>query len=271
MKRIVLFSPGGYIGGFIKAKIERIREIQLYEVSRSSDLEQYEGDYDILIYSAAVSNATTEKLLQDNVGAAINMMRFSREHHVKRVIYLSSDSVYGELNTDIVTEDTIMVNPNVYGVTKYLAEKVILESGIPYYILRMPGVVGRVWRDVFICNTISKIKEGEHLRLYNIDRLFNNILHIDDLITFIILLCEREDMDDKQIFLLGNTELVKLKEILVYIKEFYHSGSLICSEDTDQKRYFTLDVTKAIQYGYVSKGIKNIIEELCRLKEREVL
>lgn len=189
MKRIVLFSPGGYIGGFIKAKFEQIREIQLYEVTRDSDLEQYEGEYDILIYSAAVSNAKTEKMLQDNVGSAITMMKFCREHYVKKIIYLSSDSIYGELNTDIVTEKTIMVNPNVYGVTKYLAEKVILESGIPYYILRMPGVVGKVWRDVFICNTISKIKDGEHLKLYNIDKPFNNILDVDDLIAFIMLLC----------------------------------------------------------------------------------
>ena len=218
-----------------------------------------------------MSNAKTEKMLQDNVGSAITMMKFCREHYVKKIIYLSSDSIYGELNTDIVTEKTIMVNPNVYGVTKYLAEKVILESGIPYYILRMPGVVGKVWRDVFICNTISKIKDGEHLKLYNIDKPFNNILDVDDLIAFIMLLCEREDIEDKQIFLLGNTEIVKLREILSYIKEFFHSESIIYSRDTDQKRYFTLDVTKAVQYGYISKEMKNIIDELCRLREREVL
>ncbi len=271
MKRVILFSPTGYIGGFIKARIVQMRSIQLYEVTRNSDLEQYKEDFDILIYSAAVSSATTEKLLQDNVDSAIAMMKFSREHHIRRIIYLSSDSVYGELNTDIATEKTIMVNPNVYGITKYLAEKVIMESGIPYYILRMPGVVGRVWRDVFICNTISKIKDGECLDLYNIDKPFNNILDVDDLITFILLLCERKDIEDKQVFLLGSTETVKLRDILAYIKEFYHSESLICNEITDQKRYFTLDVTKAVQYGYASKGIKNIIDELCRLKEREEL
>ncbi len=86
-----------------------------------------------------------------------------------------------------------------------------------------------------------------------------------------MLLCEREDIEDKQIFLLGNTEIVKLREILSYIKEFFHSESIIYSRDTDQKRYFTLDVTKAVQYGYISKEMKNIIDELCRLREREVL
>ncbi len=268
MRKVMLFSPDGYVGGFIKERIQEERNIQLFELTRNSDLNQYKEDYDVLIYSASITSArheTADKYVQDNVVAAVSMVEFCKEHHIQRIIYLSSDEIYGELNTDIVTERTIMVNPNIYATTKYLAEKIIIESGIPYYILRLPGVVGRVWRKNFIYNLMSKIRKNESIKLYNIDREFNNILYIDDLTKFIVVLCNNEDIDKSEILLLGNTEVVKLKEIVSYIKELYSSTSEISSIDTNEKRYFVLDVKRAVEYGYMSEKIMKIIDELYRV------
>ena len=268
MKKILLFSPTGYIGRFIKERIQDENDIRLYEITRNSDLSQYQDDYDVMIYSAAPSLAAADKLVKDNVVTAMSIVNFCKERHVQRIIYLSSDSIYGEINTDVVTERNIMVNPGIYGVTKYLAESIIIESGIPYYILRMPGVVGRIWRKNFISNLMSRIKNNENVELYNIDRKFNNILDIDDLNRFIILLCNCENKEKNEIFLLGNTKNVELREVVYFIKELYHSTSQISSIDTDQKRYFTLDVTRAVEYGYCSKDIKTIINELYQILEQ---
>lgn len=268
MKKVILFSPNGYVGGFIKEKIQEENDIRLYEMTRNSDLEQYKGSYDVMIYSASITSArkeTADKYVQDNVVTAVYIVNFCREHHIKRIIYLSSDEIYGELNTDMVTENTVMVNPNIYAVTKYLAEKIIIESEIPYYILRLPGVVGRVWGNNFIYNLIDRIKNNERIELYNIHRKFNNIIDIDDLAKFIVALCH--DNDRSEIFLLGNTEKIELKEVISYIKELYHSTSLIDSFDTDKKRYFTLDVEKAVEYGYSSKKIEVIINELYQIRK----
>lgn len=271
MKRVILFSPNGYVGGFLKKQIQVEKDIELFEIVRNSDLSQYKGNYDVLIYSAAVTSArreTVDRYVYDNVVTALSMTDFCREHGVKRIIYLSSDEIYGELNVDTVTEDTVMVNPNVYATTKYLAEKIIIESGIPYYILRLPGVVGRIWGKNFIYNLMVKIRNNENIELYNIDRKFNNIVDIDDLTSFVLKLCIREDRDEKEIFLLGNTEKVVLKQIISYMKQLYHSTIQVNNVDTDQKRYFTLDVTKAVEYGYSSKEIWTIIEDLFRMQEK---
>lgn len=253
----------------MKESIQDESGIRLYEITRNSDLSRYQDDYDVMIYSAATSLAAADKLVKDNVVAALSIVNFCREHHIQTIIYLSSDSVYGEVNTDVVTEKTIMVNPGVYGVTKYLAEKIIIESGIPYYILRLPGVVGRIWRKNFISDLMSRIKRNENAELYNINRKFNNILDIDDLNKFVIMLCKC-DHKENEIFLLGNTEKTELQEIVYYMKELYHSASQISSIDTDQKRYFTLDVSKAVEYGYSSKDIKTIINELYQIPEMEI-
>lgn len=270
MKKIILFSPNGYIGRFIKEKIESEKNMQLFEITRGSDLGQYKEHYDIMIYSAAVSRATVKKYVEDNVVAAIRMVDFCKKHYISRIIYLSSDSIYGELNIDVVTEKAIMVNPDVYGTTKYLAEKIIENSGIPFYILRLPGVVGRVWRDNFICNLMTRIRNNECIELYNVDRDFNNILDIDDLVKFIVLLCNGENNRDDEIFLLGNTEKVKLKKVVAFMKELTNSTSVISNIDTDIKRYFTLDVTKAVEYGYTSKIINDIIRELYNIQQKNV-
>ena len=135
VKKVVLFSPHGYVGGFLKERLLREPNIQMYEMGRDSTYEKYEGDYDILLYAAAVSKGSADKYVQDNVVTAVTMMNFCKLHGIKRIIYLSSDSIYGEINTDVVTESATMLNPGIYGVTKYLAERIIIESGIPYYKL----------------------------------------------------------------------------------------------------------------------------------------
>ena len=265
MKKIVLFSPSGYVGGFLKERIQLEKDIKLYEITRESDLAQYKENYDAMIYSAAVSQATVSKYVQDNVVTALAMVSFCREHGIKRIIYLSSDSIYGQVNVEMVTERAVMVEPDLYGVTKYLAEKIVAESGIPYYILRLPGVVGRVWRENFISSLFEKIAGNKNVELYNADRDFNNILDIDDLTEFIVRLCSYESRDGSNIFLLGNTEKMKLEIIAKYIKELYQSDSQINSVSSDSKRYFTLNVDKAVAYGYFSKSIKTIIGELYQL------
>lgn len=272
MKKIVLFSPNGYVGSFVKKGLLEENDIQLFELTRNSNLEKYKGSYDVLVYSAAITSARSEraeKYVQDNVVAAIRMVDFCREHGIKRIIYFSSDEIYGELNTDQATVKAVMINPNLYATTKYLAEKIILESEIPCYILRLPGIVGQVWGNNFIYRLIDKIRNNERVELYNLEKKFNNILDIEDLVRFTVILCNTNICADNrnEIFLLGNEESIELKDIVFYIKKIYQSKSVICNEDGRNKRYFTLDVAKAVEYGYCSKNIRTIIDELCQMRK----
>ncbi len=274
MRKVILFSPNGYIGGFIKERMQEERNIQLYEIVRDSDLEKYEENYDVMVYSAAITSGrreTAEKYVQDNVVAALTMMGFCRKHHVKRVIYLSSDEIYGELNTDVVTEKAVMVNPNLYAATKYLAEKIIMESGMPYYILRLPGVVGKIWGRTFIYNLMDRLRSNERIELYNMDRKFNNIVEIDDLTAFIVALCQGRETEKNEIFLLGNMQTVELWSLVSYMRSLYDSSSIVHNVKTEKKRYFTLDISKAVRYGYSSKGIRTIIDELYQIQERQII
>lgn len=269
MKKVVLFSPNGYVGSYVKERLMKEHDLLLYMVTRSTDDTQEGEDYDIMVYTASITSSrqeTADIYVQDNVVTAINVIQFCKEHRIKRIIYLSSDEIYGGLNTEIVTDKAVMVEPNLYAATKYLAEKIIVESQIPYFILRLPGIVGRKWGTNFIYRLMDRIKNNERINLYNADKKFNNILDVDDLADFIALLCKCEKKND-EIFLLGSTEEMNLGEIANYIKTKYHSESIISNDETGDKRYFTLDVTKAVEYGYSSRNIKAIIDDLYRIRE----
>lgn len=267
MQKVILFSPGGYIGGYLKEAILKDKDILLYEITRGSDLGKYQEDFDVMVYSASVSYASARKYVEDNVVTALTMVDFCLERHVKRIIYLSSDSVYGQLHTDMVSKQTVMVNPDLYGTTKYLAEKIIMQSDIPYYILRLPGVVGRVWRNNFISNLMLKIKRGEDITLYNMDRAFNNILYIDDLTRFVMLLCHCSGKKANEIFLLGNTESPKLEEIVLYMISLFSSKASVRNIEALENKYFTLNVTKAVEYGYSSQKVQTILDKLYQLQK----
>ena len=288
MLKVILFSPNGYVGSGIRKKLMQQNDIEILEITRKTNLDIVEGYYDIMIYSASVTSerkADAEQYIRDNALCAVTMTEFCRKHLVKKIIYLSSDEIYGQLCTNQVTEETIMCSPNIYATTKYLAEKVIMDSGIAYYILRLPGVVGGRWGNGFVYRLINAISRNEKVFLYHADNdfnnvvdidlysskylrihLFNNVVDIDDLIDFIMILIYEGDYLNSEVFLLGNINKIKLLDMAEYIREIVHSNSeIICMEHCNG-RYFTLDVGKAIRYGYHSKSIKQIIDELCQYK-----
>lgn len=267
MIKVILFSPCGYVGGYLRAKLTECRGISLFGITRESDLDTFEGEYDILLYTASITSArkaTAEQYIRDNALCAIDMIRFCKKHRVRRIIYLSTDEIYGMLRACEVTEHSAMVSPNIYATTKYLAEQVIRESGISYYILRLPGIVGRDWGDNFIYRTMEKVRNQEDVYIYNGQEEFNNLVDIDDLAQFILVLCNKMECPVSETFVVGNCEKIKLLDLVEFMKEMYGSSSEIHNEEDSSGRYFTLNVGKAVSYGYRSKRIKNII---CELKE----
>lgn len=269
MKKVILFSPNGYVGSFLKTKLTECEGISLSGITRESDLDAFEGEYDILLYTASITSArkaTAEQYIRDNALCTAEMMGFCKQHWVKRIIYLSTDEIYGMLRTCEVTEHSAMVSPNIYAATKYLAERVIRESGIPYYILRLPGIVGWDWGDNFIYRTMEKVRNQEDIYIYNGQKEFNNLVDIDDLAQFIWLLCNKMECPASETFVVGNCEKIKLLELVEFMKEMYDSSSEIHNEEVSSKRYFTLNVEKAVSYGYRSKKIKNIVYELKELQ-----
>jgi UDP-glucose 4-epimerase len=87
-------------------------------------------DIDAVFHEAALASVTLSVknpiLSNDiNVGGTVNLLKTSSDLGVKRFIFASSAAIYGDTNSPIKKEDTILNPLSPYGVSKLAAEKYV--------------------------------------------------------------------------------------------------------------------------------------------------
>jgi nucleoside-diphosphate-sugar epimerase len=128
-----------------------------------------------------------EKYFQVNCNSLINTIKKINKKKTKKIIFLSTEHVYGdfsELSKSLVLEQ----NPkNYYGVTKLISEKLLYkffyENKISVDILRFPRVIIPS-KNSIISNFLKKIINKEKINISN-TKLKLNFIYIDDLISSI--------------------------------------------------------------------------------------
>jgi nucleoside-diphosphate-sugar epimerase len=66
---------------------------------------------------------------------------FKKENAIKKLVFVSSTSVYGK-DTDIIDENSSCIPESNSGKSLVIAENAIRESGLPFIILRFGGLAG---------------------------------------------------------------------------------------------------------------------------------
>lgn len=134
---------------------------------------------DIIIHMAAQSllNKSAVEYLHSNILLTYHVSKMAAELKPKAVIYTSSMKVYGDIREKIATEDIDIINPELYGETKYFGEKLLQET-IPTISLRMPGVIA-VGSHGWIDSIYHKLKKSDPLVIYNAP--YNHVVHACDI------------------------------------------------------------------------------------------
>ena len=167
MERVLVTGGTGYIGShtiielyqkgyevdildnLFNSKIEVLDRIEkitgkrpgFYEV----DLRDYEGmdklftenDYDLVIHFAGLKavGESVEKPLEyyeNNVSGTINLLKCMKKHGVKKIIFSSSATVYGDPGDPkyVETMETGRNLANPYGRTKYMIEEILKDCAV---------------------------------------------------------------------------------------------------------------------------------------------
>ena len=114
----------------------------------------------------------------------------------KLFIYLSTVSIHGNVLVQELRENTPQHEPDLLGMTKYIAERVVetYAAKVPSVILRIPGIVGpelltlgRPW----LCSILNKALRHEPIRIYNGSSPFNNVTDVKDIGKLIVLLMKQ--------------------------------------------------------------------------------
>lgn len=177
------------------------------DAARLRDVLQ-EHSVDLVVHGAAITaglarEAQQSRLIVDvNLGGTIEVLEAALQHGVRRVIHLSSGSVFGasvKAEGTLDEEADIPVPDSLYGITKYAAERVALRyrttRGMDVVAARVGVAFGRWEYDTSVRDTLSiplalgKLAEaGMHAALY--ERIPDDWVYATDVADAIVRLLE---------------------------------------------------------------------------------
>ena len=124
---------------------------------------------------------------------------------VKKLIYISTDSVYGQLKSenDPSWEETDNTNPrNIYSSSKLIGEKIISECKIKSNIIRISNSYGyRQGINNLIPKTLKSIFNNDKVIVFNQGKLIRDWMHVKDSFSGIVSIIENGE--NKEIYNLG--------------------------------------------------------------------
>lgn len=221
---------------------------------------------DAIVHAAARSpmpGVTAADMVRDNTQATANLIAYATGAGAKTFVYLSSLSIYGSIAGPEVDENTPIVNPDAYGMTKLLGELMLRETAaIRSVSIRLPGVVGPNSVRNWLTSVIERARAGEDITVYNPDALFNNAIHVEDLSTFVADLVEQQDWNGHDAVTVGASESIPVLKAIETLLQALGSSSRI-GVNMQPRPSFLISNKKAQQkYGYGPAPIADVLRRI---------
>ena len=126
----------------------------------------------------------------NNVKATKTLCNICKKYKIKKFIFGSSSSIYGDQKKYPITESFTPNPKNPYAKTKLQSEKLVKRifknSKISYLIFRFFTVYGPFGRpDMFIHKFLNKIKKKEPIKLHNHGLNFRDFTFVGDVVKII--------------------------------------------------------------------------------------
>jgi nucleoside-diphosphate-sugar epimerase len=251
-------------------RIPGVHLVQLNIGECGGGYRQLPQEADALVHVAAASTARpggTDDFITCNVIGARNVARYARAARIKKVIYTSSISVYGDVHEPDLQETHPITNPDDYGLTKYLAERIFAETEeLSCVALRLPGILGKGAHRAWIPTLLHRVLEGDRkAMIYGPSSLFNNAAHVHEISEFVWLLLN-SPMSGFNAVNVAATDPITIREVIVLMAEILGRAIEIL-ERPAPKPSFTISSERAERLGYKVLPIKRILgryfEESC--------
>lgn len=162
----------------------------------------------------------------------------------------------------MIREESDIVNPDLYGLSKYAAECLLREaSDIRGLSLRLPGLAGKGAHDTWLVRTVDQIKAGETLQVSDI--ITKNFVWITDLAAFVEKMMIREENFPYPAVNLACMTGSSNVEIVNEIRRRTNSSSHIDVQSVHHGQSESpgnLDASKAASMGYCSPNPLRIVQ-----------
>lgn len=157
---------------------------------------------------------------RNNVLATQRLLEFYKDN-IKKFIYASSSSVYGDAELPL-KEETVLKPISPYGVTKLAGENLCYlyhnNYGIPVILLRYFTVYGPRQRpDMAIYKFTHAISKGEEVIVYGDGIQIRDFTYVDDIVEATLLAAESEFAEE--VFNIGSGNRISVNELIRQIEE----------------------------------------------------
>ena len=265
---LAIFGNSGFIGQHLTKMLDDLNIKWIgYDLKDGQDIRnKYQLDdffeknqVTEIIHLAALAGVRRSKkypkdYIDTNILGTQNIVDLANEYEVKRIVFYSSSSVYGNVKELPVKEGVTKMNPiSFYGITKLAGEQIVNNFEGESFIVRPFTVYGENGRkDEVVFRWLEQIKNNLPITVYDLES-FRGYVYVKDLVEATIKLLQfnsDEDLIIKENFNLGGSEIVYLKDILKVFKEFFPDVK-ISYQDRQKEDVFA-------QYACIDKA-KNIL------------
>lgn len=180
-------------------------------------------------------------LVNSNIIALKNMIKYAEENKIKLIINLSTISIYGRIDKLNLTEKYIPKDQDNLGLTKFYGEQLLFNSYINFINLRLPGVLttSKNYKRPWLKTIIQKIKTNKKISVYNYKNVFNGVIDTYEINKFINHLLEKKLFKKKirNTFNLSAIKPICMMDVVKMIKKYYLSSSKIMVKKKSMNNY----------------------------------
>jgi UDP-glucose 4-epimerase len=242
-----------------------------------------ENQIDRIIHTPAILAALSQRdpalAFKVNIGGTVHVLEAARMTKVKRVVFVSSHTIYGNISQAKTPEEYPKNPTTVYGVTKLTCEHFGLqykkEFGVDFVALRFPLIYG--WRAGLVkgipifSEIIEKSWRGEPMILKltgGLGRKFLS-LYVKDAAKAILLAAFKGELKSPS-YNIGSGEILSIEEILEIVEQLMPKSKVTVIEGEDGATLVegSLDLSRAAkELGYkpdysFQEGVKDYMTYL---------
>ena len=249
-----------------KKKRDRLKILKKYKNFKfiKIDLNKYDVIFSklknykiqLIIHLAAqpgvrISIKNPHNTLKQNLVPFINILEIARIKKVKKFLFASSSSIYGDTKTyPFVEKDTQNVPVSVYGATK-LSNEIIASSYSKNFNMKTIGlrfftVYGPYGRpDMAYYSFLDDLKKNKKIKVFNKGNMLRDFTYVDDVVTGITNLINFNMKKNHDVINIGKGKPDQLMKLIKLIEVNY------------QKK-FKIEYTKNIPNGDIKKTFSNV-------------
>jgi nucleoside-diphosphate-sugar epimerase len=230
IKQLKIKNINIYIFSRKKKKYKNIRSKNIFFIRgqfNKKDLVKFFNKVDVVInLIAEIENIET--MYDVNVRMLKKIISLSKKK-IKKIIHISSVSVYGKNMGKILTESSQCLPDQEYGKTKLIAENLIIEASKKNFfkavIIRPSTILGKNMKNQSIFKMIDLIKENKFFYFNNKNSNMNYI-YVNDFCAVITEFVDYNNFNKYEIFNYSNK--IKLQKFVkIILKRFNKKDNLI--------------------------------------------